>query len=171
MTNKDTNNETNIDPEVVDLLPSEENIEEIKKKNLPKLRVDSGISVVKNKTIEKDADLAADADFIKARNTIYETIEIAQEAIQEMRDIAEQSGHPKAYEVLNQYVKTLSKISKDLVELHKIKIETQNNKSQSKNNTDDNEIDGEKRVTNNNLIMVATTAELQKIMKDIKNEK
>jgi len=150
-----------IDQELVELFPTDDEIEVISQKNLPKISQPSEIEVIKEKAATGDPNF--DSDFIKARKTIHDTLDIASSAIEEMRNIAEQSGHPKAYEVLNQYIKSLSKISKDLVELYKIRKDSESDEDKDKKDKEKN--------TTNNLVFVGSTSELAQIVKDATNKK
>lgn len=153
----------------LDLLPNEYTIDQIKQNKLPKLIEPSGVDTIKTK-VSTNSNEDLESDFDKARKKIYDTIEIASEAIDEMRDLAQMSGHPKAYEVLNQYIKSLSKISRDLVELHKLKAETEKQK-QDLTPSDEDGKDKKSSTTNNLIVFGGTTAELQKLINQVKDDK
>jgi hypothetical protein len=100
----------------------------------------------------------ADTDVDKARDGLYDALEKSQLAVEDMISIAQQSQHPKAYEVLNAAIKTLADISMGLADLQ-LKKQRLN-----KGNTQPGAEGG---VTNN--LFVGSTAELQQMLEDIKN--
>lgn len=67
------------------------------------------------------SDLDADQDL--ARKTMHEIIRKGNEAMDGILRIAQQSEHPRAYEVAGQLMKNLSEISKDLMHPHKVRKE------------------------------------------------
>ena len=75
-----------------------------------------------------------------------------------MIQIAQQSQHPKAYEVLNSLIKTFADVSSGIADLQIKKQKLQGNQS----NSDEN------KTVNNNLF-VGSTAELQKMLQDLKS--
>ena len=85
-------------------------------------------------------------------------INVGHQALQDLLDVSTQSQHPRAYEVLATTMKTLIDANKELVELSRRKQEDEKPKEESKPG-----------VTNNNLF-VGTPAELQKMLKGIRNE-
>lgn len=70
---------------------------------------------------EHKSDLDADQDL--ARRTMHEIIRKGNEAMDGILRIAQQSEHPRAYEVAGQLMKSMSEISKDLMAPHKIRKE------------------------------------------------
>lgn len=97
-------------------------------------------------------------DYDYARENLYQVIETGANALDELAQIAQQSQHPRAYEVLGGLVKTLVDANKALMDLKKQNIDIKN----VQNNVEDN------RVQNNN-IFVQSTAELQKMLSGLKN--
>jgi hypothetical protein len=74
-----------------------------------------------------------------------------------MLDVAKASEHPRAYEVVATIMKTLIDSNKELVAMSSKKAEDDN----------DGPVE-DKAVTNNNLF-VGSTAELQQVLKDMRN--
>ena len=97
-----------------------------------------------------------DNDYKYARENLYTIIEKGQESLNTLVDVAQQSQHPRAFEVVSQLVKTLSDTNKDLLELQK-KIKVINKDIQ----------EGPKTV--NNSLYVGNTADLQKFINKRKN--
>ena len=74
---------------------------------------------IKPKTDGKDDDI----DYNYARENYYNLIERNQDAIEEMLEIAKQSEHPRAFEVVGQLIKSGLDANKELMGLHKTKKE------------------------------------------------
>lgn len=100
-----------------------------------------------------------DGDVDQARDGLYDALSISQTAVQDMLAIAQQSQHPKAYEILNQSIKTLADISMGLADLQLKKQRLNKGSGQPS---------GEGGVTNN--LFVGSTAELQQMLEDMKNK-
>ena len=92
-----------------------------------------------------------DIDYNYARENYYNLIERNQDAVEEMLEIAKQSEHPRAFEVVGQLIKSGLDANKELMGLHKTKKELSNEKAPS-------------NVTNQ-AVFVGSTAELQKLLK------
>jgi hypothetical protein len=112
------------------------------------------------KTIEAKAhDDSAKTDFEVARANVYEVIQNGLTAIDKLSQIADQSQHPRAFEVLGGLMKTMLDANKDLLELQKKIREIDN--VETPNNPE------AKGVTNN--LFVGSTAELQKMIENMRN--
>jgi len=92
-----------------------------------------------------------DIDYNYARENYYNLIERNQDAVEEMLEIAKQSEHPRAFEVVGQLIKSGLDANKELMALHKTKKELSIEK-------------GPTQVTNQ-AVFVGSTAELQKLLK------
>jgi hypothetical protein len=68
---------------------------------------------------ETKSDIDADQDL--ARRTMHEIIRKGNMALDGILNIAQQSEHPRAYEVAGQILKNMSEISKDLMTPHKVR--------------------------------------------------
>ena len=95
----------------------------------------------------KDDDIA----YNYARENYYNLIERNQDAVEEMLEIAKQSEHPRAFEVVGQLIKSGLDANKELMALHKTKKELS--------------IETNSSVNVNNAVFVGSTAELQKLLK------
>ena len=104
------------------------------------------------KTDGKDDDV----DYNYARENYYNLIERNQDAVEEMLEIAKQSEHPRAFEVVGQLIKSGLDANKELMSLHKTKKELSIEKSGG--------------VNVNNAVFVGSTAELQKLLKAKRGE-
>jgi hypothetical protein len=145
---KDYRADEDIDLSKIDRHPNHKNVE---------------TPIIHAEVVEDDEQLESELsqDFVVARAKIRQAAETAYDVVVELKEIAEQSGHPRAYEVLNQSIKNLASVSRDLVELYKIKNESKTAKEE----------EGEKTVTNNNLVFTGSTTELAKIIKELNAQK
>lgn len=98
-----------------------------------------------------------DADAATARNNIKSLIDKGESAIDNLLLVAQQSEHPRAYEVAANFLKTLADMNKDLLEIQKKKQDLQ-----PKDATPKGGINVEKAV------FVGSTAELLKQIKENK---
>ena len=98
-----------------------------------------------------------DIDYNYARENYYNLIERNQDAIEEMLEIAKQSEHPRAFEVVGQLIKSGLDANKELMGLHKTKKELSIER-------------GSHTTTVNNAVFVGSTAELQKLLKGKRGE-
>ena len=98
-----------------------------------------------------------DIDYIYARENYYNLIERNQDAVEEMLEIAKQSEHPRAFEVVGQLIKSGLDANKELMTLHKTKKELSMEKGGTTTNV-------------NNAVFVGSTADLQKLLKAKRGE-
>ena len=92
-----------------------------------------------------------DTDFRYTRENLYNLLERGQDAVEELLEIAKQSEHPRAFEVVGQLIGKLTETNKELMGLHKTKKDLSTEK-------------GPTNVTN--ALFVGSTAELQKLLKN-----
>ncbi|HAW04685.1 MAG TPA: terminase [Saprospirales bacterium] len=107
------------------------------------------------KPISTGTNTKTDSDYQKVRKQFYDLAEQGDEAIELMLDLARESEHPRAFEVLGQLIKNNAEIGEKILKLHKSK------KEQDKDDTP--ALTG----TNNN-VFIGSTAELQKMLRDEK---
>lgn len=93
-----------------------------------------------------------------ARGHLYNLIEKGQEAINDILDVAKQTNHPRAFEVAGNLIKNVADITDKLLESQK-KLKEINEDKPSKSPS----------VVNNSLF-VGSTADLQKMLKQINSE-
>lgn len=103
--------------------------------------------------VEKKMTTQVDADFEYARENMMEVINKGQEALFDLMDVARQSQHPRAYEVLATMMNTMVGASKDLLDLQ----------AKKKKIMEEDPSASPQQVTNN--LFVGSTAELQKYLK------
>lgn len=100
-------------------------------------------------------------DYEYARQNIYRVIETGANALDELAQVAAQSQHPRAYEVLTQLVKTMVEANKDLMHLKKTKVEIEKITDTPHDALSNNKVQ--------NNLFVGSTAELQKFISSMKN--
>jgi len=100
------------------------------------------------------------SDYDYSRQTYYDLIEKGRESLEDMIEVARQSEHPRAYEVLSGMIKNISDVNDKLMDLNKKQkdIDKKDEAPQIAGST-----------TTNNLFL--TTADLQKMMVTQDDEK
>ena len=101
--------------------------------------------------IDIEKDIKKDYDY--TRGQLYDVIEKGQEALSGALDVANNTDHPRAYEVAGQLVKSVSDAAEKLIDLQK-KMQDIEEGPKSK-----------QKVTYNNALFVGSTAELSKLIK------
>lgn len=112
------------------------------------------VPVEQTKPIDKDLE----SDFEATRNNLHELIQQGQDALYHALEVAKQSEHPRAFEVVGGLVKHLSDVNAQLMHLHKQKqsIELPSKKESS---------------VTNNAIFVGSTSDLSKMLNDLRRGK
>ena len=105
-------------------------------------------------------DDSAAKDFEKARNDINELVETTKDAINELALIAKQTQEPRAFEVLGKLIDSAVNASKSNLDLQ-AKIRTLSGLHTS--------VIEKSKTINNNLVFAGSTADLQKMLKEIGN--
>jgi len=107
---------------------------------------------------EKSDHLETDYNYI--RNNLYTITEKSIDALNTLVDIAEQSQHPRAYEVISLMVNTIASAQKDLMTIHKDKKKLEIESGNSEKS----------EVVNNNLF-IGNTAQLDEIIANMTKKK
>lgn len=136
---------------------NEENNDDPIGKALGLTPVEKEVDVVSKMIADAHND-SAKQDFEVARANIHNMIENGQEAMVKLAQIADSSQHPRAFEVLAKLMDTMLVANEKLLDLQ-TKIRDIS--------TSDSPINEKAKTINNNLF-VGSTAELQKVLKDIK---
>lgn len=102
--------------------------------------------------IEENPDALTEEDFGYIRDNLKDIIDTGKVALEELVEVARQSQHPRAYEVLSTLMKTLTDTNRELLDTHKKKKDIVKEQPEK----------GPNKVNNN--LFVGTPAELQAIM-------
>ena len=117
------------------------------------LDIDSKIVDVEPKPVKKpEVPEDPQKDYSYTRANLYNLISKGQEAIDGILEIAQESGHPRAFEVAGQLIKNVGDVSDKLLDLQK---KMKDLDAPSKNGP----------TTVNNALFVGSTAELSKLVK------
>lgn len=93
-------------------------------------------------------------DYDYSRDTYYELLEKGKQSLDLMIEVARESEHPRAFEVLSNMVKNLADVNDKLMDLNK--------KNKEINKEDREQV---KQITNNNVFLGSTT-DLQRLLQD-----
>lgn len=133
----DINNALDIECESVEIEPQKVEIEPQKKEE---------------SSITQSSSNHENDDYLYTRANLYSLIEKAQQAVNEVMEVAQQSDSPRAYEVVFQGIKHASDVTEKLIDLQQ-KMQKLTGEEKSTPNTV------------NNTMFVGSTADLQKILK------
>ena len=128
---------SNLEDNMEELLNME--VEPVDKPNIPRVK-------------SKEDDQEKDYEY--TRGELYSLIDQGQEAVRGALEVAQESGHPRAYEVAVAAMKHVADMTEKLQDLHK------------KMKDLDEEAKGPSKVTNN-AMFVGATSELQKMLKQM----
>ena len=117
---------------------------------------------VETEIISKDGEIIkpvnerVEDDYSDTRDNLRSLLTTGQEALMAALEVAKQSEHPRAFEVVGNLVKQLADVNQQLMDLHqqKAKLDAPSKAEASK-------------VTNNNAIFVGSTSELNKLIKNM----
>ena len=117
---------------------------------------DKAVASTKHQTVTVIPRPQTDEDDFKySRENLYHIIERGQDALSGILQVAQETDHPRAYEVAGQLLKTNAENTEKLVNLQSTKKKLR-------------DIEQPQRVTNNNTLFVGSTKELQQIIKNKK---
>ena len=92
-------------------------------------------------------------DYEYSRDTYYELLDKGKESLETMIEVARESEHPRAFEVLSNMIKNLSDVNDRLMDLNK-------------KNKDINQEEQVKQLNTTNNVFLGSTSELQKLLKE-----
>ena len=95
-------------------------------------------------------------DYEYSRETYYELVEKGKQSLELMIEVARESEHPRAFEVLSGMIKNISDVNDRLMDLNKKKKDI------------DKKEEIKKIANTTNNLFVGSTADLQKILKNEK---
>jgi hypothetical protein len=133
----------------------EKNMEDIFDISIEPIEKQTEMITQENNEITVDAN----KDYEYTRGELYRLISQGQEAVQGALEVAQESGHPRAYEVAVNAMKQVSDMTDKLIDLQqKMKNLGKEDKKSSP-------------TTVNNTMFIGTTADLQKMIKDAAKNK
>jgi len=109
-----------------------------------------------------DSDQNVQSDFDYSRTVYYDLIEKGQEALMRMMDVADETAHPRSYEVLSGMIKNISDVNDRLMDLH------MKNKEYKKPYNSRQQLPNEGGSQTN--VLVTTTEDLQRMLIAKQNE-
>lgn len=109
----------------------------------------------------KDLNMVVDDDFSNARANLYTLLAQGKDALITALDVARQSEHPRAFEVVGQLIAQISAVNHQLLDIHKKRLDLKKEVPEREATT--------KNVTNNS-IFCGSTAELSKMLANMKKE-
>ena len=110
--------------------------------------------LMKKEEEPRDVSEDRDKDYEYTRGELYSLIDKGQEAVNGALEVAQESGHPRAFEVAVAAMKHVADMTDKLADLHKKMKDLDEDKS------------GPTKVTNN-AMFVGSTSELQKMLKQM----
>lgn len=108
----------------------------------------------------ESTDAAVDYDYDRTRSNLHNLLNQGQEALMHALEVAKQSEHPRAFEVVGNLVKQLADVNHQLLDLTEKKQKLQSKK----------EKESPQSITNN-AIFVGSTTELNKMLNDMRGSK
>jgi predicted transcriptional regulator len=99
-------------------------------------------------------------DYEYSRDTYYEILEKGKDALELMIEVAKESEHPRAFEVLSNMMKNMADINDKLMDLNK--------KNKEINKEEVKQVVGPTGNTTNNIFLGSTT-DLQRLLQDESN--
>lgn len=100
---------------------------------------------------EQKKNFVHEQDYEYSRDTYYELIEKGRESLDLMIEVARESEHPRAFEVLSNMIKGIADVNDKLMDLNKKQKELQKE-------------DKPAETTTNNNLFVGSTTELQRML-------
>lgn len=96
-------------------------------------------------------------DYEYSRETYYDLIEKGRESLELMIEVARESEHPRAFEVLSGMIKGIADVNDKLMDL---------NKKNKELNKDDRQEESSASTTTNNNLFIGSTTDLQRLLLD-----
>ena len=128
-----------------------ENYDSIDKALNVKAEITQRLKPKKIKVADSDDQIKQDYEYSRAQ--LYNLVEKGQEAVNGILDVAQDSQHPRAYEVAGQLIKHVGDVTDKLADLQKKMKDLDEDKPNVPN------------TVTNNAVFVGSTTELQKMLK------
>lgn len=115
----------------------------------------TNLEVISPKEIANEKENTIATDFNTSRSNLHNLLIKGEEALKHSLEIAKQSEHPRAFEVVGNMIKQLADVNQQLLDLHK-------------QQADVGRIQKTETKTVNNNVFIGSTNELNKIIKNYK---
>lgn len=109
--------------------------------------------------ISNFTDESFDHDYNTSRSNLHALLQQGQDALYHALEVAKQSEHPRAFEVVGNLMKHLSDINHQLLDLHQKKQTLEKPKNEEKVSAPG---------VTNNAIFVGSTSDLSKMLSELK---
>jgi len=123
--------------------------------NLPAVNTTNNTVLVK---ANEKPEIDLEKDFSYAKENVVYVIENGKDALEKLLIIADQSQQPRAFEVISKLMDSIINANRSIIDMHEQIMRSGMPLKEEINNTN---------ITNN--LLVATTAELTRMIKKIKN--
>lgn len=107
-----------------------------------------------------DSQDAVETDHDHIRSNMYSLIQQGNDALQYAIEIAKTSESPRAFEVVGTLIKNLSDMNLQLLDSHEKKQKLKGKKEESQ----------PQKIVNNSVVFTGTTAEINKMLEQMKKE-
>jgi len=128
----------------------EENLSKIFDLDIPVQKQKESLPAIQHEDEKED-------DYQLARRTMRNIIMKSENTLDEVLDLARNTEHARTYEVAGQLIKTMSEVSKDLLELHSKKKELAKGTEKEQQHSIGQQ---------NNIVFAGSTQDLLKLLKD-----
>ena len=110
-------------------------------------------------SLNSDKQIDQEDDYQLARQTMRKLIMKSETTLDDLLELSKNSEHPRTYEVAGQFMKTVSDMSKDLLNLQKQVKDLQ-----------PEDVSPQRIGTQNNVVFAGSTNELMKMLNGKKND-
>ena len=114
-------------------------------------RANNQVVIAETGEIIESKETKVESDYDRTRNNLHNLLAQGQQALNHALEVAKQSEHPRAFEVVGNLMKQVADINTQLMDLHQQKQKLDGPKETAKNVT-------------NNAIFVGSTSELNKLI-------
>ena len=111
--------------------------------------------------MKSDKENNIENDYEHSRDTYYDLIEKGRESLELMIQVARESEHPRAFEVLSGMIKNISDVNDKLMDL---------NKKHKEINKPEESVNALPNGTTNNNVFIGSTTDLQRMLGNLDNE-
>lgn len=115
-----------------------------------------------NRVIPAKTDETLDHDYNTTRSNLHSLLQQGQEALYHALEVAKQSEHPRAFEVVGNLMRNLSDINHQLLDLHQKKQDLERPSAGEEKRS------SQSAGVTNNAIFVGSTSELSKMLSELK---